>query len=127
MPDYFKETLYYDFTVKSFAEYPRRMVHHEYYHMIEQQFNGNAYFKPKWAKLNEKGFEYGRGGAVNRDRTNSIFDHPLPGFVNRYAMSGLEEDKAEIWAVLFVTENWNTVKPWLADDHILRNKVEYTE
>jgi len=128
IPDYFKETLYYDFTIRSTAEYPRRMVHHEYYNMIEQQINGNGYFKdPKWAKFNEKGFKYGRGGASNRKPSNSLFNHPQPGFVNSYAMSGLEEDKAEIWAVLFVTENWNTVKPWLDDDEILRKKVEYTE
>jgi len=130
LPDYFNERLYYDFGFlrKSSRLYLRHVVHHEYYHMLEQQWNGNAYYKdPAWARLNTKGFHYGSGGANARSPGVGRLDHPKPGFVNAYAMSGLEEDKAEIWALLFVPQQWRLVSRWKESDGILAAKVRYLE
>lgn len=129
LPDYYKETLYYDFAfVSTRSDYLRHVVHHEFYHMLEQEWNGSAYFKdPKWAALNQRGFRYGPGGAKARRPGVGAFDHPAKGFINRYAMSGLEEDKAETWAVMFVPSEWKLVARWLKRDSILRKKVRVLE
>ena len=53
MPDYFTETLYYDiYRGCESPGYLEDVLHHEYYHMIEQELNGDAYYKdPKWVGL----------------------------------------------------------------------------
>lgn len=127
VPDYDHEVLYYDVSYVRNQRYVRHVVHHEFYHMLEQEWNGNAYYKdPNWAMLNEKDFKYGSGGSDAYGRGDVwSFVHPKPGFLNIYSTYGLEEDKAEVWAVLFVPENWKLVKQTVADDPILRAKVSY--
>ncbi|MEQ8765264.1 MAG: putative zinc-binding metallopeptidase [Planctomycetota bacterium] len=130
LPDYVKETLYYDidYLVTSDASYVRHVIHHEYYHMIEEEWNGSAYYKdPAWAKLNESDFRYGTGGVNARNGDVSVFDHPRSGFVNGYAMSGLEEDKAEVWASMFLAERWKLVGPWAEEDRRLAAKIAFLE
>lgn len=130
LPDYVQETLYYDFSYlgRSSKEYVRHVIHHEYFHMLEEEWNGSAYFKdPSWAKLNEPGFRYGSGGVNARDSSVSTFNHPRAGFVNGYAMSGLEEDKAEVWASMFVPGEWKLVAAWCEEDERLRQKVTFLE
>ena len=53
------------------------------------------------------------------------FDHPQPGFASKYTMSGLEEDKATLWAALFVPERWALLKKMIAVDPIIAAKVQY--
>ncbi|MDB4614432.1 putative zinc-binding metallopeptidase [bacterium] len=128
VPDYSAETLYYDFQMKSQDHYQYRVIHHEYYHMIEEQHHGDAYFKdPAWAALNEPGFKYGKGGAANRSTALSKYTFPQQGFINAYAMSGLEEDKAEIWSIMFVPQIWNKIKQRVGRDRIIRKKVAYMQ
>src|SRR5690606_1012800 len=98
VPDFVHETLYLDVAVRFARDevFQRRVIHHEFYHLLEEEWNGDPYFKdPAWAALNTPEHRYGAGGAANRDRRLSLFNHPAPGFVSRYAMTGLEEDKAE--------------------------------
>lgn len=130
VPDFVHETLYLDVAVRFARDevFQRRVIHHEFYHLLEEEWNGDPYFKdPAWAALNTPGHRYGQGGAANRDRRLSIFDHPAPGFVDRYAMSGLEEDKAEVWAAMFVPALWAKLNEWMQEDAILRAKVEFLE
>jgi len=127
VPAYDTEDLLYDVAYVGNERYMRHVVHHEFYHMLEEQWNGSAYYKdPNWALLNPPDFKYGTGGddAYGRGDVWS-FVHPKPGFINLYATYGLEEDKAEVWAVMFVQENWKIVAPMLADDPVLRAKVSY--
>ena len=94
--------------------------------MIEEEINGDAYWKDaKWAQLNDPLFKYGRGGASVRDGRTSLFTHPRNGFINKFSMSGLEEDKAEIYASLFSEEAFRKVAKWMQKDKILRAKVKY--
>lgn len=127
VPDYFNEVLYYDVAYVTNMRYARHVVHHEFYHMLEQEWNGDSYYKdPNWAHLNEKDFKYGAGGSSAYGRGDVwSFVHPHTGFVNLYSTYGIEEDKAEIWAVLFVPENWSLVKGFLDGDAVLRAKVSY--
>jgi len=68
MPEYYKENLYMDIYIgNNDPLYQRHVVHHEFYHMIEQELNGDAYYiDPEWNKFNEPGFTYGSGGINNR-------------------------------------------------------------
>lgn len=130
VPDYYKdkEILFLDFARAAYnPNYQRHAIHHEFYHMIEEEFNGDAYWKdPNWAKLNSKDFKYGTGGVtVQHDPNVYLLTHPKMGFINQYSMSGIEEDKAEIYASLFVkNENMELCK-WIRQDDILMRKVEY--
>jgi|GEM_PF-1997953 len=128
VPDYVHEVLYYDTSDtrgKPDMPHQRHVVHHEFYHMLEQQFYGSAYYRdPLWQQLNPVGFAYGNGGATARDPKVAKFSHPAPGFINHYAMSGLEEDKAELWAVLWTTHGWAAVQPMVLSDVILQRKVQ---
>ena len=130
VPDFVHETLYLDVGVRFARDevFQRRVIHHEFYHLLEEEWNGDPYFKdPAWAALNTSDHRYGAGGAANRDRRLSLFNHPAPGFVSRYAMTGLEEDKAEVWAAMFVPELWQPLSAWMEEDAILRAKVEFLE
>lgn len=127
VPAYDTEDLLYDVTYIGNDRYVRHVVHHEFYHMLEQEWNGSAYYKdPKWAALNAPDFKYGAGGenAYGKGDVWS-FVHPKPGFINVYSTYGLEEDKAEVWAVMFVPANWKLVAPLVEEDAILRAKVGY--
>ncbi len=130
LPDYVKETLYYsfDYLDKGSEDYVRHVVHHEYFHMLEEEWNGSAYFKdPAWARLNEEEFRYGSGGVNARNGNVSTLNHPRKGFINGYAMSGLEEDKAEVWAAMLVPAEWKLVASWCQKDERLKQKVELLE
>ncbi len=127
MPDAYGEVLYVDINCVDYGkQYSEHIIHHEYYHMIEQEFNGSMYYKdPNWKLLNKKGFLYGRGGRFMRDSKLTWKKHPKLGFVNGYSTSGLEEDKAEVFAHLLTTGEFKEVYKWFNDDDILRSKFEY--
>lgn len=123
VPDYIHEVLYYDVYTSGDA-YLRHVIHHEFYHMLEQQIYGSAYYKdPLWHALNADSFSYGNGGASARDPDVSVFSHPHPGFINGYAMSGLEEDKAEIWAIIWTSQSWEKAEPLIRNDKVLQDKI----
>ena len=128
VPDYLREILYYDYAKASLnSVYQRHVIHHELYHMIEEEINGNVYWKdPEWMKFNKKNFKYGKGGhkVQNNNNMNNMV-HPKKGFVNLYSMSGLEEDKAEIYASLLVEVEHNKLLKWIKEDDILGKKVAY--
>ncbi|MBI9016336.1 MAG: hypothetical protein JEZ07_03640 [Phycisphaerae bacterium] len=128
VPDYYTECLYYDI-YKGYQQkgYHEDVIHHEYYHMIEQQLNGDAYYKdPEWATLNEKGFAYGKGGATVQKVSNvGAYNHPLTGFASMYAASGFEEDKAVTFATLMVADTQRKINKWAKEDAILRAKTEF--
>ena len=125
MPDYFKKVLYLDIYVGDHdSTYQKHVIHHEFYHMVEQEFNGNAYYKdPAWSALNDPAFQYGTGGENARGSNMYPLTHPEDGFINLYSRSGLEEDKAELYATLFIPEEASKVNTWVVEDFILRKKV----
>lgn len=125
-PDPGGRSIYY--TYGGLHTYFKKTIHHEIYHMIEAKFNGSNYYKdPVWAKLNSNDFKYGKGGRHfewNNSNSKKSF-HPSPGFTTAYATSALEEDKAEVFAGLFVEEISTCLHEWINEDEILRNKVNY--
>ncbi len=127
-PDYISETLYYD-VYKGWKTpgYHTDVIHHEYYHMIEEQLNGDVYYKdPKWAAINPAEFVYGQGGhTVQGVKDVGAYVHPQEGFIAGYAMSGLEEDKASIFACLMTEANRAKIMEWSQSDKRLAAKIEY--
>ena len=95
--------------------------------MLEEAIHGNGYYyDPTWAHFNSPNFRYGSGGASMQAGHLSIFNHPALGFVNHYAMSGLEEDKAEIFAALMVPEERQQLANWIKQgDYVLKQKRDY--
>ncbi|PLW94684.1 MAG: hypothetical protein C0592_02115 [Marinilabiliales bacterium] len=128
IPDYYNEILLLDFIRGDYNKvYQRHVIHHEFYHMIEEEFNGNAYWKdPEWSELNADGFKYGAGGSSVQGHSNVYsYTHPHEGFINLYSESAIEEDKAEMFATLFVKEEFDKLNEWIPSDAILMAKMDY--
>jgi hypothetical protein len=99
------------------------IVHHEIFHMADYKDDREVYNDPNWLKLNSSEFKYRSGGVNMRNAGVGVWQENTQGFLNEYSTSGLEEDKAEVFAGLM----W---KPTRLDslsqnDQILRNKIEY--
>lgn len=110
LPDFEHDTLYYD--VARGAEnpaYQRKVIHHEYYHLIDLRDDGRLYRDERWAALNTAGFKYGTGGKNAQEvaDTGTLTDK-YPGFLNHYSTTGVEEDKAEVFALLMMDRAYLT-------------------
>lgn len=129
MPDYFKEILYLDpFVGVKNPVYQRHVIHHEFFHLLEEQWNGNAYYlDPNWAKLNPASFNYGTGGVNAQTGNVTALLHPQAGFINGYSMSGMIEDRAEIFAALLIPEEAAKLKAWRQQDTYLNQKINYLQ
>lgn len=75
-----------------------RGLHHEVYHFADLADDGSVSPDPAFDALNTKGFAYGAGGRSLRSSWAALRPEGIDGFVSVYAMSGVEEDKAETFA-----------------------------
>ena len=92
-------------------------------HIIDFHDDGSVYQDKDWAALNAPGFKYGSGGSKAQDQpTTSLLTDKLPGFLNHYSTTGVEEDKAEIFANLMV--DFEYVQLRAEQDPVLKAKVE---
>lgn len=129
VPDFVNEVLVLDFDVFDQDDnYIRHVIHHELYHLFEEEVYGDVYYKdPKWLAITAS-HHYGSGGANMRDGHVTELDHPKPGFINHYATSGVEEDKAEVFAALRVPAERAKVMRWIDQgDQLLARKVNYIQ
>lgn len=126
-PDVTNEVLFYDIYLGNWnKEYQKEGLHHEFYHMIEEEINGDPYYKdPVWASFNDPKFEYGSGGAKAYEDNSDLSADPPKGFISIYSTYGLEEDKAEIFANLMVPELAEKLYLSATNDEILAKKVNY--
>lgn len=128
IPDCYKEILLFDFKRGDYNKtYQKHVIHHEYYHMTEEEFNNDAYWKdPQWNNLNITGIKYGSGGSSVQNNSNVYsYTHPEKGFVNLYSMSAIEEDKAEMFATLFIKSEYEKLMNWAKEDEVLEKKKNY--
>ena len=99
-----EHALYFDISANYLnsenGQYLRRTFHHEFAHLIEYDLFGS--FAPAdaaWNRCNAKDTKYGNGGpSMYADVDYAHTMHPKYGFVDGYATSGLDEDKAEMFA-----------------------------
>lgn len=123
VPDFENDVLYLDvLRGRGDITYVRKVIHHEFFHIIDIRDDGLLYEDERWAKLNPAGFRYGSGGARLQDDPTVTVPKDEPGFLNRYAAAGVEEDKAEVFAHLMVEPKMMTDRA--AKDKYMRAKVE---
>jgi len=124
LPEYHQHILFFDIDCDIYQDvYFRGAIHHEFYHMLD--FADDGTFADKdWCLLNPPGFHYGAQGTSDELCTSPFagrvrFD--LPGFLNVYSTSAVEEDKAEIYSNLIV--HGKQMDQFAARDPIIRAKI----
>ena len=124
IPDWEHNTLYIDTQrgAKS-PGYPEHVLHHEFFHLVDHADDGDVYRDPDWAALNPPGFTYGNGGvnAQTTHNTGALTDS-IPGFLTHYATTGVEEDKAELFAFSITHKDY--ISTQLQRDPVLAAKVK---
>ncbi|HEV2704602.1 MAG TPA: putative zinc-binding metallopeptidase [Pyrinomonadaceae bacterium] len=123
VPDFEHDTLYLDVSRGAYNKlYLRKVIHHEFFHIVDYRDDGSVYKDDLWAALNPSGFQYGTGGRNAQDKPDtSLLTDKYPGFLNHYSTTGVEEDKAEMFANMFVEPAY--VESRMKKDAVLRSKV----
>ena len=127
-PHNYLQTMLYDIGYVYDEAYMREVIHHEYDHYFEASHYSDVYHQDvEWASFNPQGFSYGGGGGTCYQPGNSCLtgEHPMDGFVTGYATSGMEEDKAELYAYMFTKEGNDKLQVWLKNDATLAKKYTY--
>lgn len=118
--------MFYDIDYVFSPEYMRGVIHHEFEHYVEYKVHGTYYYTDaSWGALNPAGFTYGNGGAscYEPDSTCLTGEHPIPGFVTGYGSSGIEEDRAELFAYMFTSDRYVRMNEWAETDTNLAQKI----
>ena len=124
VPDFEHNALYLDVKRGDHnAMYQRKVMHHEFFHIVDFVDDGEVYRDDQWAAMNAKEFRYGTGGRNAQDiATTSVLTDRFPGFLNHYSTTGVEEDKAEMFANLLV--EYRYVMQRATRDAVVQQKVD---
>ena len=124
IPDFEHDTLYLDVIRGGYdRKYLCKVIHHEFFHMIDYRDDGLVYEDKQWSSLNRPDFKYGTGGKNAQLVADAqVLTDKFPGFLNYYSSTGVEEDKAELFANLIVDEDY--VEHRTRTDRVLRAKVQ---
>ena len=124
IPDFEHNTLYLEVSRGSYSKsYLRKVIHHEFFHIVDYRDDGSLDKDERWSSLNPSSFKYGSGGINAQDMLfSSILTDKYPGFLNYYSTTGVEEDKAEVFANLIVDNAY--VENKIKNDAVLRVKVK---
>lgn len=102
--------------------YLRKCIHHEYFHIMDYWDDGSMEDE-RWQALNPPNFKYGGGGRTAQHLPDTgVLTDKYPGFLNHYSTTGVEEDKAELFAHLMVDPKY--VHARAKTDPVLRAKIE---
>jgi hypothetical protein len=122
VPDFEHDALYLDVVQGGYSgPYRRRVIHHEFFHLIDFRDDGHLYSDEQWMRLNRETFRYGDGGVRMQDDPTTGLRASIPGFLTAYSMSGVEEDKAEVFAHM-MTE-YTAVEERAIKDSVIREKM----
>ena len=102
-------------------EHFERMIHHEFFHMIQAKHN-KVFDETLWSKFNKASFKYADCSTCS-DRTDLSLYRNTDGFLTEYSKSIPSEDMAEIFS--FLMTNGKLVENIIESDLILKNKVNY--
>ncbi len=121
VPAFDLDSMYYDPVLGNYnAHYQQTVVHHEFFHMIDQRLR-QMRVDPEWSSLNPTGFKYGTGGKNNRTTGIGELTKEIPGFLTIYGTTAVEEDKAELFAHMIVDPDF--VMERTKTDSALASKV----
>ena len=134
IPDPLRKQLYLSvngaFVVAS-ERYLTHVMHHELHHCTEHAIWSSMTFDwHDWMILNGDGFCYGDGGeSAYRTFMKDGVDYYSPsnphhGFINRYSMTGDEEDRAEIMAFIMTDRELESFIGLYKKDQTIRNKTK---
>ena len=107
--------------IKFNQEHFERMIHHEFFHMIQAKHN-KVFDETLWSKFNKASFKYADCSTCS-DRTDLSLYRNTDGFLTEYSKSIPSEDMAEIFS--FLMTNGKLVENIIESDLILKNKVNY--
>jgi hypothetical protein len=124
VPDLENNDLYLDAARGRYDErYTRSVIHHEFFHIIDYRDDGELYADRRWAELNPTSFAYSTGGKnAQGDSSASLMSNDRPGYLNTYSMTGVEEDKADVFANMIV--NGKLLTERAAADPVLHTKMQ---
>ena len=123
IPDFEHNVLYLDVKRGDHnKQYQRKVIHHEFFHLIDYKDDGSIYADNAWVALNPSTFLYGTGGRNSQDdASTSVLSDRFRGFLNHYSTTGVEEDKAEMFANMMVVPKH--VETRASDDAIIKSKL----
>jgi hypothetical protein len=98
--------------------YVRWVLHHEFFHFIDSSLNRGLEDRA-WSRLNPEAFRY----TGMTERAPVLLEHPRAGAITRYAMKSMPEDRAEVFAALFVDEAHPRLRQIAQADPVVRGKV----
>ncbi len=127
----FEDAIYLDIDTKYFTsesgKYMRRTIHHEIRHLAD--YNQYRTYKPqdsKWLQCNPAQNSYLNSVAsMYANPAYAHAEHPSAGFISGYATSGIDEDRAEVYAY-YMTDRAYLYKTAI-EDASLSCKVAQTE
>ena len=119
VPNILKRSLILD--IKFNQEHFERMIHHEFFHMIQAKHN-KVFDETLWSKFNKASFKYADCSTCS-DRTDLSLYRNTDGFLTEYSKSIPSEDMAEIFS--FLMTNGKLLENIIESDLILKNKVNY--
>jgi Putative zinc-binding metallo-peptidase len=122
IPDFEHDVLYLDVKRGDYNTlYQRKVIHHEFFHIIDYKDDGSVYADKAWDALNPASFQYGTGGRnAQENASTSLLTNRFPGFLNHYSTTGVEEDKAEVFANMMVEPKH--VDTRAANDSVIKAK-----
>ena len=89
--------------------------------MVDYWDDKHVYKDTDWAALNPAKFEYGTGGKnAQNNRSTGVLTEKYPGFLNHYSTTGVEEDKAEVFAHMIIAPDY--MKKRTKENSVLRAK-----
>lgn len=122
VPAFDGDTMVYDTNLGAHKpRYQRAIVHHEFFHMIDERM-GRLRTDPQWSKLNPEPFQCGKGGDKMRESGVGDLTDKIPGFLTRYGTAAVEEDKAELFSHMIVDPDF--VKERAKNDSVVAKKIE---
>ena len=98
--------------------YVRWVLHHEFFHFMDDHLNRSLEDRA-WAALNPASFRYSGRQASYAE----VLDHPQPGMITTYSLKSVWEDRAEIFAALFVDAAHERLAEIAAKDPAVRRKI----
>jgi hypothetical protein len=101
--------------------YVRWVLHHEFFHFVDDHLNRGGAEDRAWTALNPKGFHY---TGVEAPSTG-FMDHPRSGVITTYSMKSMWEDRADLFAALFVETAYPRLRQIVGADPTVRRKIRY--